>query len=156
VSDTETLGKSLKEVKKQAMSYLARREHSEFELCHKLEKKGYEFALIEQCIAFLYEADYLNEGRYVEAMIRHHYGRGQGPKKITYALRQNQVASTLIQQAFNAFDGDWYELAAQVRERKFGDLDTNLDKNALFKEKSRQMRFLASRGFDSSHIEAAF
>ena len=156
MSDTEKPAKRLKEIKKQAMSYLARREHSEFELCNKLEKKGYECALIEKCIAFLYEADYLNEGRYVEAMLRHHYGRGQGPKKITYALRQNQISSTLIQQAFNAFDGDWYELAVQVRERKFGDLDINLDKNALFKEKSRQMRFLASRGFDSSQIEAAF
>ena len=156
MSETEKFGKRLKEVKKQAMSYLARREHSEFELCNKLEKKGYEGALIDQCITFLYEADYLNEQRYVEAMLRHHFGRGQGPKKITYALRQNQIASTLIQEAFNAFEGDWYELAVQVRERRFGELDSSLDKNAFFKEKSRQMRFLASRGFDSSHIEAAF
>jgi len=45
---------------------------------------------------------------------------------------------------------DWFELARQVRVRKFGE---NLP--AEFAEKARQMRFLQYRGFDAEQIQVA-
>jgi regulatory protein len=52
--------------------------------------------------------------------------------------------------ALEASDADWYELAREIRSRKFGRL-----KPADFKEKAKQMRFLQYRGFEPDHIQVA-
>ena len=45
---------------------------------------------------------------------------------------------------------DWFEQARQVREKKFG-----AELPVAFKEKTRQMRFLQYRGFDTDQIQHA-
>ena len=104
----------------QAVSLLARRDHSEFELRQKLRVKGHADTDIEEVIRVLQAKGYLNEKRYAESMLRHHAMRGQGPQKIRYLLSQQQLSAALISEVFEEAGMDWFALAAQAREKRFG------------------------------------
>jgi len=56
----------------------------------------------------------------------------------------------MIKTGLDECDADWYALAQQIRERKFG---RNIPED--YKLKAKQMRFLLSRGFDSEMIRYA-
>lgn len=139
----------------QAVGFLARRDHSVYELAQKLLKKGHEAATIQQVVEDLKTKGYLDDRRYAEMMLRHHYGRGQGPQKIRHLLNQQCVAQTVIHEIFSDFQEDWCVLAEAVRARRFGNQLTASDRQARYKEKSKQMRFLMARGFESEHIQYA-
>lgn len=139
----------------QAVSLLARRDHSRYEIKQKLLKKGHAEDAIERVVSELQNRGYLDDQRYTQMMIRYHYSRGQGPQKIRYLLNNNGVSSTLVDQTFTEFDQDWFALACDVRKKRFGTQFKSADKQEQFKEKSKQIRFLMSRGFESDQIQNA-
>lgn len=139
----------------QAVSFLARRDHSVHELRQKLLKKGHDEETLEPVLDELQQRGYLDDRRYAQMILRHHYSRGQGPQKIRYLLNQQGISNSMMQDVFAEFEADWFELAADTRLRRFGDQFSSEDKQVRFKEKSRQMRFLMSRGFESEHIQYA-
>jgi regulatory protein len=141
--------------KHQAIGFLARRDHSLQELKQKLLKRGHDDASIEQVIAELQSCGYLDDLRYAQMMIRHHYLRGQGPQKIRYLLSQNGVSNAIITEVFSEFDEDWFTLAKDVRQKRFGHEFKSNERSEIFKEKSKQMRFLMTRGFESDQIQYA-
>jgi len=138
------------QIKKKAFTMLARREHSVEELRTKLLLKAYDEGTIDEVLVDLISENYLSDERYVEMMFRYHFGRGQGPRKILNLLRQVDVNDCLVQQAYRAFDGDWFESASLARQKRFGDWLGDIS------EKPRQIRFLSGRGFEYEHIESAF
>jgi regulatory protein len=81
--------------------------------------------------------------------------RGQGPQKIRYLLTQNGVSNDITSQTFSEFDEDWFTLAKEVRLKRFGDGFKSKEHNEIYKEKSKQMRFLMTRGFESDQIQYA-
>ena len=129
---------------------LARREHGVEELRAKLLLKAFEERIIDEVLVDLESENYLSDERYDEMMFRYHFGRGQGPRKIFNLLRLANVNDSLVQQAYRAFDGDWFESASLARQKRFGDWQGDLS------EKPRQIRFLSGRGFEYEHIESAF
>lgn len=137
--------------RKTAFALLSKREHSVQELRNKLLAKGLERRLVYQVSDEMVQDDYLSDVRYAEMMFRHRFSRGNGPKRILYDLHQKGVPDDLIQQALQAFDGDWHQLAQDVRRKRFG-----VWSDGTYGEKTRQMRFLLARGFESDHIETAF
>jgi regulatory protein len=139
----------------QAVSLLARREHSLHEIRQKLHSKGHDADTIEATISALQARGYLNEKRYVEAVLRHHAARGQGPQKIRFYLNQQQVNPALIHEAFADADIDWFACAVQAREKKFGDTLLPDQRNSRYKEQAKQMRFLLGRGFTQDQISHA-
>lgn len=141
--------------KHQAIALLARRDHSIHELKQKLMKKGHENVIVEQVIIELQQRGYLDDARYAQMIIRHHYLRGQGPQKIRYLLTQNGVANDTVVETFSEFDEDWFALAKEVRLKRFGDGFKSKEYNEIYKEKSKQMRFLMTRGFESDQIQYA-
>lgn len=147
----DVLGKSYATLKNYALGLLARREHAINELQKKLEKKGGQPREIQQILAELIDANYLNEQRYVEMMLRSRFSKGHGPMRFKQEVRQHKVADDLVQQALEAFEGDWFELAFEVREKRFGAW-----LGGDYKDRAKQMRFLASRGFSPDQIEEAF
>jgi regulatory protein len=138
------------QVKKKAFALLARREHGVEELRVKLALKGYDELVVRDVLADLEQENYLSDERYVEMMFRYHFGRGQGPRKITSLVKQAHVNDVLIQQAYRDFEGDWSKSAAHERQKKYGTWSGDL------KEKIRQTRFLSGRGFEYEQIESAF
>ena len=151
-----TKDKNKNNPKHQAISFLARRDHSIQELSRKLLAKGQEESIVSALILELQNLGYLDDARYAQMMLRHYYGRGQGPQKIRYLLNQNGVSSEVIANCFSSFEGDWFTLASDVRQKRFGNEFKSDDKNEKFKEKSKQMRFLITRGFNSDQVEHAF
>lgn len=137
-------------IKKKAFSLLARREHSVAELKGKLLIKGYNEQELVAVIQDLVAENYLSDERYVEMMFRYHYGRGQGPRKIINMIKQADVDEVLISQAYQEFDGDWFESAAIQRHKKFGAWCGDI------KAKSKQTRFLIGRGFDYDQVAFTF
>jgi regulatory protein len=134
--------------KSSAIYSLAMREHSRLEIKNKLKKKDYvEGVDLEKLLDELEESNYLNEERFVESFIRYRSGRGQGFIKISNELRQRGIKASMIQSAMQEAEIDWFQLAKEQREKKFG-----LKKPKDFKEKARQMRFLFGRGFETETI----
>tara|TARA_R110000850_G_scaffold6943_2_gene26237 strand:+ start:448 stop:963 length:516 start_codon:yes stop_codon:yes gene_type:complete len=139
----------------QAVRYLARRDHSRYELKQKLLTKEHTEELVESVLNELQGRAYLDDQRYAEMMVRHHSLRGQGPQKIRSMLNQKGVSKSIIAVVFAEFDQDWYTLASEVRQKRFGGQFKSSDKKEQFNEKSKQMRFLMSRGFESDQIQYA-
>lgn len=81
----------------------------------------------------------MDERRAAFGMARHFVNiRGYGPMKLRHKLREKGLASELIDEAIEALEVDWKQLATQLAERKGN------------KSKEQLARFLASRGFPSS------
>ena len=139
----------------QAVRLLAQREHSRHELAGKLRRKQEADELDEsglnELLDELEQLGYLNDRRFAEMLLRSSVGRGHGPMKITYALRDKGIGSSLANEVLAEADPDWQELASWQREKKFGE---GIPKDP--KERARQQRFLAGRGFFIETINAVF
>lgn len=132
------------------MDYLARREHSCQELRRKLTLAGFETGLIDDVVESLEDRGLVSDRRFTEAYIRYRASKGQGPQRIRMELGEKGVSSGLIDELMAAGKQDWYDLAAEVRKKKFGDeLPTE------FKERARQARFLQYRGFSNDQVQQA-
>ena len=138
-------------LRKTAMDYLARREHSEQQLTRKLTGRGFDEDLVEIAVAELVADGLLSNARFAEAFVNSRFQRGSGPQKIRMELRERGVAPELASLSIEAFDDQWRQRVREVREKKFG-----AEQPGDFKERSRQMRFLQQRGFTSEQISGAF
>ena len=138
------------EARKKAMDFLARREYGRKELIGKLESRGFLPDAATEAVDRLTEQGLQNDERFVENFIQSRVRQGKGPRRIGQELSQRGLKAGLVDQALSAVDTDWFELAGNVRSRKFGDQMPD-----EFEEKARQMRFLQYRGFDSEQIRFA-
>jgi len=139
-----------KEARKKAMDYLARREHGRSELVKKLTKIGFETDVADDAVAQIVDDGLQSDTRFAEALVRSRINQGKGPARIRAELREHGLSDGYIETALTEAEQDWYELAIDVRLKKFG-----RQQPADFKDKARQMRFLQSRGFDSDQIQTA-
>jgi len=128
-----------------ALNMLIRREHSQLELSNKLQLKGFDDFDIKHSINLLIEQKYQSDERFSEAFILMRYNQGKGPVKISFELKKRGIES------FDLSNFDWFELAKEVREKKFGQ-NLSLD----FKTQAKQKRFLNSRGFGFDQINKTF
>ena len=134
--------------KNSAVYSLAMREHSRQELKVKLTQKGFSTDVdLNKLLDELESNDYLNDQRFAESFIRSRVIRGQGKIKILNDLKQRGVSPLIISTTMKKSDTNWNVLAREIREKKFGRV-IPVD----YKEKTKQMRFLSSRGFDSEEI----
>ena len=128
-----------------ALKMLMKREHSQLELSNKLQLKGFDNTDIKHSINLLIEQKYQSDERFSEAFILMRYNQGKGPVIISSELRRRGIKS------FDLSIFDWFELAKEVREKKFGhDLPSD------YKTQAKQKRFLKFRGFGFDEINQAF
>jgi regulatory protein len=133
-----------------AVRLLARREHSRAELVHKLAARGAPGELVEEVLASLTARRLQSDERYAEALISSRVGRGQGPVRIRRELAERGVAAAIIDAALEAAGADWFRLAHETRQRRFGAAAP-----AVWNERVRQARFLEYRGFSAEQIRFA-
>ena len=138
------------EARKKAMDYLARREYGQRELENKLVKAGFDPDVSVSAVDQLNSDGLQDDRRFAEAFARSRVNQGKGPARVLGDLGQRGVASSLTEEVLEEMSVDWFSLAAEVRQKKFGPAGPT-----DFKEKARQMRFLQYRGFEQSHIQAA-
>ncbi len=122
------------------MRYLARREHSRAELHSKLLPHVQEGEDLDAVLDELEKRDWLSDAR-ASAQWVHAKRSRFGIQRITHELRQRGIAEALIGAALPALKESELDAAREVWQRKYGVAPQDA------KEKTRQMRFLQSRGF---------
>ena len=128
-----------------ALKMLMRREHSKLELSQKLQAKGFDIVDVNSSISKLVQQNYQSDDRFSEGFILMRFNQGKGPVKIASELKMRGIDT------FDLSLFDWFKLAKEIRQRKYGDA-SSLD----YKEKAKQKRFLQSRGFNLDQINQAF
>ncbi len=121
---------------------LSRREYSRDELSRKLMYSladGETPDDVTDVIAELEKRGYLSNERYAAGRVRTRSVR-YGNRRLAAELKQQGVESEAIAEALSEAEPE-IDRARAVWERKFG------DPPADYKEKCRQVRFLAARGF---------
>ena len=146
-----------------ALYYLAKREHSTYELATKLTRR-YKTAVVDPIVDELIENGELSDRRFAETLVRSRFNRGFGPIYISKELRSKGVEAQLAKKCIGAFDGEWQARAKEVLEKKRGqynytfdaevDGGNNDDEAKALKEKLA--RFLFGRGYPSDIVFSLF
>lgn len=137
-------------LRNKALDFLARREHSRFELRKKLATSGeVEESAIEEILDVLEAEHLLSDERMAEAFVRARIGRGKGPRWIAQELRQRGVDDIIIDNVLNQSDNNWLDRGRKVCIRKFGE-----EPARTLEERARRSRFLIYRGFRPDQAEA--
>jgi regulatory protein len=134
-----------------ALRLLARREHSELELRHKLAGRQFGDDLIDTVVAELAAQGLLSDRRFAAAYVSGRYERGLGPLRIQAELRERGVATELVAETLAELSGTWVDSARRQRNKRFG---AGLPEAP--RDRVRQMRFLQQRGFTGDQIRAVF
>lgn len=134
-----------KSLRERALGYLSRREYSRRELFQKLIPHVQDQAEIDALLDELSRRGWLSEERFTEQLIHARQGKF-GSRRIAQELKEKGVADETIASVLPELKASELETALAVWMKKFGAAPADL------KEKARQARFLASRGFDQSVI----
>jgi regulatory protein len=132
-----------------ALRLLARREHSEVELRHKLRARHYSDSAVESVVARLVAAGLLSDQRFAEAYSRHRFERGYGPLRIRAELNERGIGADLAEAILAHFSRSWVESAQWQRNKRFGPRPA-----ADIRNRAKEMRFLRRRGFTFEQIQA--
>lgn len=136
------------ELRERALRYLARREHSRWELTRKLEQAGFLSEDIGPSLDEFERKDWLSDRRFAESWVADHRAKA-GSVKLAYELRQRGVSDCIIEGVLGTQRDSELECAREVWQKKFGSRPTDTA------EKARQMRFLQGRGFTPETIRKA-
>ena len=139
------------QARKKAMDLLARREHARVELERKLTAAGFGADVTVDVLQRLADEGLQSDRRFVQSFVQSRINQGKGPLRIHADLGQRGIAASLVDQALEEAGEDWYALARETREKKFG-----RSQPVEFRDKARQMRLLQYRGFEPDQIQAAF
>lgn len=131
-------------LRERALNFLARREHSRVELARKLSAHA-EANEITALLDDLERENLLSNARYAEMLAHARAGR-HGSVRLKADLRNKGVPAAVIEQAVaEARDTD-LAAARTVWLKKFGQAPRDAA------ERSKQMRFLAGRGFPAEIV----
>jgi len=136
------------------MDFLARREHSFYELQQKLLLKFPEvpFEHVIEVLNRLHEEKLQSDDRFVESFVRYRKSRGFGYRHIQADLVSRRVSENLIAKHLHRDDLDWQTILADLIERRTNHLEY-LEFGS--KEHRRIVRLLESRGFELGKVEDA-
>ena len=131
-----------------ALDLVSRREHSQYELIQKLNKRFPEsIPIIEEVVKKLAINNILNDERFAEMYLNSRARKGFGPKKIEMELNFKKVDSSFIAIAIAEYES-WTENAQNELLKKFKGV-----KPTDYNSKMKQKQFLFNRGFSSQIIE---
>ena len=135
-----------------ALNLLARRDHSQRELLQKLCVRGYTQVEIEQTIANLQHAGFLNEQQFVKNYIQRRQANGYGPLRISVELQARGISHEMIAEHLDITDNAWFVAAQKVWQKhcKHQVVASLQDRKKIL---AKQIRFLQYRGFTSMQIE---
>ena len=118
----------------QAVSLLARREHSSRELRDKLRARNFPAEAVETALATLRRKNLLSDQRFAEACARSLMDRGYGSLRIAGELRERGVSGDIAQEfEFTAREGDLERACAALRRKA--------------RTRVQMLRFLSQRGY---------
>ncbi|QPT39902.1 Regulatory protein recX [Oligella ureolytica] len=153
-----------------AVAILSRRECSEKELRQRLQRYTDDMGAINAVVSRLQRENWQSDERFVESFVQSREQRW-GNQKIFHALSQHDLDSEQLSELKEELKDSEYQRAREVWIRRFGDkygvslYDTETSGDDEFlseteqqsfeeqaKEKAKQLRFLASRGFSADVV----
>jgi regulatory protein len=137
------------ELRERALRLLARREHSRAELVRKLEQAGFDSSDTQTLLDEFEQKNWLSDQRFAESYVADHRARA-GSVKLAYDLRQRGVNDGIIEAVLSDNRESEIDRARAIWHKKFGAAPADA------REKSRQIRFMQSRGFAPSTINHIF
>lgn len=126
-----------------ATEYLARREHSRFELREKLLAENFDASEIDAVLDDLIAKHLQDDTRFAENYVRVRKQSGYGPERIARELHQKGISYDVIKQVVNANSMTWRRHMVSLLERRFGGSRTN---------QKEKMRFLLGRGYNHEEV----
>lgn len=141
-------------LRRAAMDYLARREHSLFELMQKLSKKFPETdrELLLEVLETLKSDNLQSDDRFTESYVSYRKSRGFAYLHIKGDLNSRRVSESLIAKHLLADDEHWQLAAEQLVVKKLRHQEPPSFGSKLHRKLTR---FLESRGFASADIRKA-
>jgi len=126
------------------IAILSRREHSRKELREKLLEYEEDTEKVEATLDEFEKKGFLSDERFAEALCRARSKR-YGNFRLAVELREAGVASEIATRAIESVPSE-AERAKEIWERRFGSAAENE------KDRQKQIRFLANRGFSFDTI----
>lgn len=126
------------------IAILSRREHSRKELREKLLEYEEDTEKVEATLDEFEKKGFLSDERFAEALCRARSKR-YGNFRLAIELREAGVASEIATRAIESVPSE-AERAKEIWERRFGSAAENE------KDRQKQIRFLANRGFSFDTI----
>lgn len=131
-----------------AVGFLARREYSRLELAKKLSRYLTEDQCpdeIDEVLDRLQARGYLSDERYARTRARVR-GLRYGNRRIAMELRDQGVDSETVEATLESMEESELTRAQRLWERRFGEPAQD------YKERGKQIRFLANRGFSMDTV----
>ena len=135
-------------LRRTALNYLTRRDHSQSELAQKLRGKKFPHDDIQAHIASLAQEGLLNDSRFAENYCRYRRAKGYGPLRISMELQARGINAETIAEVIQITDNAWFAEAERIWRKRF---KSTAPKDLALRAK--QMRFLQYRGFTREQIE---
>ena len=149
VSDSKKKVSYAKALKKLA-TYCAYQERCHFEVMSKLEELQVNEEDAKKVFQTLLDQDFVNEKRFVESFVRGRFGlKRWGRVRIRQELKMRDISDQLIREGLDLLEPEAYhDTLIYLAERKWKlTKETN-----LYKKKSKVVRFLIFRGFESEMV----
>lgn len=136
------------------MDFLARREHSFFELKQKLLIKYPELQLedLDTALNALRTENLQSDERFAESYTRYRKSKGFGYHHIKSDLNSRRVPPATIEKYLFPDDADWQEIAQKLVTKK---IESNQPLEYASKQHRKLVRFMESRGFAVREIHLA-
>jgi regulatory protein len=141
----ETLGFSAPTLKGRALRLLAAREHSRAELEHRLQRFETTPGELTSVLDELQAKGFINEARVVQSVV-HRRAERLGTQRVRAELQSKGLPPELVAEAVDGLRATEESRAREVWRRKFGQPASEP------RERAKQMRFLAARGFSGEAI----
>lgn len=132
-------------LKGRALRLLSGREYSRLELERRLEKYEEEPGTLAKALDELQAKDFISEQRVLESVV-HRRAAKLGAARIKQELQAKGLDADAVTQALHALRATEVDRTREVWAKKFGQPPADAA------ERSKQMRFLASRGFGAEAI----
>lgn len=135
------------EALKRAARICARSEQCGAAVSRRLEEWGVPAETAAAVIKCLYENSYIDDNRYIRSFVNDKFRFGKwGRQKIRYALKENGLSGTAVEEALKKIDEEEYlsALRKAITEKaaKRGGIETYADRAAVY-------NFCISRGYES-------
>ena len=133
--------------RQKALEMLSRRPYSRRELKDKLLRRGTDEQSVEDCIAWLDEHGFLDDGEYAGAVARHYSAKGYGAGRVKTELRRRGIERELADETLAELPENTDKIDAYIARR----LSDPKDRDSVRKIGAALFR----RGYSWEEIRAA-
>ncbi len=128
------------------MAWLSRREYATGEMRDKLIRAEFVPEIVQLTMDWLLDNDLLSNQRFSRSFCRRRAGQGYGPQRVRLEMRQRGVPAVLVDSALSRVN--WLDAAQYAYQKRFKSQPAENPK-----ERVRQQKYLAQRGFSHDIIQ---